>query len=228
MAKTAVAALPSKAAAELKELREFKKVTGKELTSLRRGLADALGTAEAAKAALDEIRAVAKEANERTKKLVRDPIYSVPSELKRRVEALETALKDDLKKLRVQVSTRATAEQLDGALERIAKMEGNLAELAETQGDHVDRIAALEEEATKPDEHADPPAHPAPGRDPRQTDLEEAIERSKTQEGQAESKTFEQRVEAERDGKLVGKGNTIVVGGLKTDPLDEGAREVES
>lgn len=137
---------------------------------------------------------VAKTAKGTVSKLMKDPLVSVPQQLERRVVDLEAKLN----KMKVQIADRALATSLDAVEKKVADLEKEMENCATTVAAHDDRLDDLDDAITAPKEHANPPDHPAP--DPRQTNIEDAIEKEKARES----------------GQMVG--------GLKESPTDEGAR----
>lgn len=156
----------------------------KAFDKMRKDFAGLVGEVSRVDADMKRGVEVAKEAKRAVSKLIKDPLVSVPKDLQRQVEALEAKLA----KVKTQLADRALYSSLEEVQGDVKALRGNVeavvasaAEVAETVGDHSDRIALLEDAVTDPAQHAHPPSHPAPV-DPRQTTLDDAIERAKTTE----------------------------------------------
>jgi len=184
-----------------KELSNQVRTLARETSKLRLTLADVLGGLGSVEERMKRVEASAKEERTKLSGFIKDPLFSVPQHLQRKVGDLEVRVSSFATKM----AGRASVDQVDRLKSDVAELRRTVTETEETVGDHHDRLVLLEDAATSPQPHASPPAHPsakAPEKaDPRQTTLDESIARAKA------------------------KGETgQMVGGLKDDPLDPGAR----
>lgn len=132
------------------EMKSDLKALGREVTKIRKSLAEVLGTQERHS---DLLTKLAKEQNgldAKLKKLIRDPIVSVPRELAVRVEGLGEKVADMQETVDMKASlasVRVLTERLEGLSTQVQKVEAEGLE-------HDGRLTDLEVEATSPETRA--------------------------------------------------------------------------
>lgn len=142
------------AKASPKDLGKRLSLAMREQTRLRTAIVDLAAEVSKLASVAEAQELVARETGEKVRRLYADPIYSVPQETTRRVEALESGV-DGLKfKLLNYVSleafgqTLADVKSLGAKLEDVAHDVGGLESRAQ---DLDDAVKSLEERATEPE-----------------------------------------------------------------------------
>jgi chromosome segregation ATPase len=156
---------------EVGDLKKLVRTLAKDHAKLRLSFASTLGTVERLDDECDALRAENKELKAKVKRLIADPIYAVPRDLKQRVDKMEETLPLGIKALHVKMTSKAAQEDLDEFISRVKHAEAAIETAGETAGDLHDRLVLLEDAATAP--HASPPT--LKEHDPRQTTLDDAI-----------------------------------------------------
>lgn len=160
-----------KAAPKAKAAATVDREARRELDRLRKTVASLAGEVARVDADMKRNGELAKSAKGSVSKLIKDPLVSVPADLKRKVEDLEAKLI----KMKVQLADRALHSSLEDLEKKVRHVEACVETNGEAIGAVSDRVDDLEAAATEPKPEA-------PGADPRQTTLDEAIAKAKDEQ----------------------------------------------